>query len=167
MSKQINAVVRNATETQELASGLAQLVSVGDLLVLLGDLGAGKTCFTQGLARGLDIAERVTSPTFTLANRYEGRLILNHLDVYRLSGAAETLDLDLYEMAEEGVTVIEWGHNISGVLAESRLEIEFTYLDDTSETAQECRHIKLTVVGDGWGERTADLESVLEPWRQK
>jgi len=162
----MNALTQNATETQELAVSLARLLNIGDLLVLLGDLGAGKTCFTQGLARGLEIEDRVTSPTFTLVNQYRGRLVLNHLDVYRLGGAAESLDLDIYEMAEQGVTVIEWGHNISGVLAESRLEIELTYLDDISEESHESRNISLTMIGDEWNDRSDKLKTVLEPWWQ-
>ncbi len=163
----MRALTRNASETQELSDSLAQILAVGDVVVLLGDLGAGKTCFTQGLARGLGIDERVTSPTFTLVNRYEGRLTLNHLDVYRLSGEAETLDLDLYEMAEQGVTVIEWGHNISGVLAESRLEVELRYLEDLSEESMQSRNIDITIIGDDWNDRIPELETLLEPWRQR
>lgn len=103
-------------QTRALAAAMAPLLAVGDLLVLTGDLGAGKTCFTQGLGRGLGIDDRITSPTFTLAARYHGRLTLHHLDVYRLDSVAETLDLDLPDLLESGVTVIEWGDQILSVL---------------------------------------------------
>ncbi|MEL6981209.1 MAG: tRNA (adenosine(37)-N6)-threonylcarbamoyltransferase complex ATPase subunit type 1 TsaE, partial [Actinomycetota bacterium] len=98
--------------TQAFAAALAEVLVDGDLLVLTGDLGAGKTCFTQGLGAGLGIDDRITSPTFTLANRYRGRLILHHLDVYRLDGEADAADLDLDDLLESGVTVIEWGDRV-------------------------------------------------------
>ena len=84
----------SALQTQEVASSLAALVQAGDLLVLCGDLGAGKTAFTQGFGRALGVTTPITSPTFTLANRYEGdALTVNHLDVYRLSHIDEVQDL--------------------------------------------------------------------------
>ena len=83
------------SQTQAAAALLSAVFGDGDLVVLAGDLGAGKTCFTQGVAVGLGIEGRVTSPTFTLHNRYEGSIVLNHLDVYRLDDLEETLDLDL------------------------------------------------------------------------
>ncbi|MEL7158633.1 MAG: tRNA (adenosine(37)-N6)-threonylcarbamoyltransferase complex ATPase subunit type 1 TsaE, partial [Actinomycetota bacterium] len=102
--------------TRALAGAMATVLDDGDLLVLTGDLGAGKTCFTQGLGAGLGIEDRITSPTFTLVSEYRGRLDLHHLDVYRLDGPADTLDLDLHELAEDGVTVIEWGERIDAAL---------------------------------------------------
>ncbi len=110
-------------QTKWVAEALADLLHDGDLIVLAGDLGAGKTCFTQGLGAGLGIDDRITSPTFTLANHYEGRLGLDHLDVYRIDDLAETLDLDLPELLESGVTVIEWGEQIDPVLPTDRLTI--------------------------------------------
>lgn len=122
-------------DTQALASELATVLADGDLLVLTGDLGAGKTCFTQGLGRGLGIEDRMTSPTFTLANRYQGRLLLNHLDVYRLEALAETMDLGLTELLEDGVTVIEWGDKIGEVLPVDHLVVALRYLDLTHDDA--------------------------------
>jgi tRNA threonylcarbamoyladenosine biosynthesis protein TsaE len=113
--------------TRALAAGLASCLQTGDLLVLTGDLGAGKTCFAQGLGAGLAVAEPITSPTFTLVSRYEGRLVLNHLDVYRLDDPSETTDLDLPELLEDGVTVIEWGERIHTVLPTQRLTIELRF----------------------------------------
>lgn len=120
-----------ADETQQLAQRLAALLRDGDLIVLAGDLGAGKTCFTQGLGRGLGIDDRITSPTFTIHSQYSGRLTLNHLDVYRIDQLEDTLDLDLPEMLESGVTVIEWGEQIDPVLPDHLVvRIEFGDADD-------------------------------------
>lgn len=116
-------------ETQDLAAALADVLVDGDLLVLTGDLGAGKTCFAQGLGRGLGIEDRITSPTFTLANTYRGRLTLHHLDVYRLNSVAETLDLGLAELLEDGVTVIEWGDRITEVLPADHLLVALRFPD--------------------------------------
>ena len=109
--------------------------------MLSGDLGAGKTCFTQGVARGLGIGGRVTSPTFTLANRYAGRLTLNHLDVYRLDHVDETVDLDLPELLEEGVTVIEWGERILPVLGPEVLVLRILH----GAVNDDDRHIEIAV----------------------
>jgi tRNA threonylcarbamoyladenosine biosynthesis protein TsaE len=114
-------------QTRALAAVMAPLLAVGDLLVLTGDLGAGKTCFAQGLGRGLGIDDRITSPTFTLASRYHGRLTLHHLDVYRLDSVAETMDLDLPELLESGLTVIEWGDQILSVLPDQYLLVALRF----------------------------------------
>jgi tRNA threonylcarbamoyladenosine biosynthesis protein TsaE len=101
----------------------------GDLVVLSGELGAGKTQFAKGIAEGLDIEDRITSPTFALHQRYEGRATLHHLDVYRLDDLAETIDLDLPELMESGVTVIEWGDTILDVLPPDRLLVRLGFVD--------------------------------------
>ncbi len=110
-------------DTIRLAAALGSVLRAGDLLVLTGDLGAGKTQFTKGIAVGLGIEDRVTSPTFALHQQYEGRELLHHLDVYRLDDLAETIDLDLPELIESGVTVIEWGDTIEAVLPAERLVV--------------------------------------------
>jgi len=115
-------------ETRAVAAALAPRLRVGDVLVLTGDLGAGKTAFTQGLAAALGVDEPVTSPTFTIASQYDGRdLTLHHLDVYRLDDVAETLDLDLPDLMESGVTVIEWGEQILEALPAGHLVIRLVY----------------------------------------
>ncbi len=116
-------------ETRAVAAELATVLMDGDLLVLTGDLGAGKTCFAQGLGVGLGIEDRITSPTFTLANRYAGRLVLHHLDVYRLDTVGEAIDLGLPELLEDGVTVIEWGDRIDRVLPADHLLVTLRYPD--------------------------------------
>jgi tRNA threonylcarbamoyladenosine biosynthesis protein TsaE len=120
----------SATETQQLAAALAALVQPGDLVVLAGDLGAGKTTFTQGFGRALGVTEPITSPTFTLAQQYEGRLRVHHLDVYRLEQLAEVAELGLSELLDDGgVVLIEWGDAILGVLPGDYLEVRLTYGD--------------------------------------
>lgn len=109
---------------------------MGDLVVLTGDLGAGKTQFTKGIADALGVRKPVTSPTFALHQQYEGRHRLHHLDVYRLDALSDTLDLDLPELLDTGITVIEWGDSISPVLPIERLTVRLVHdaIDDRRRT---------------------------------
>ena len=123
-----------AAQTQAAGAWLAKRLRNGDVLALAGDLGAGKTAFTQGLAAGLGITTPVTSPTFVLINRYrapDGR-ILQHADCYRLADApAEMWDIGLTDlMSGDEILVIEWADRIPGLLPAEYLEITFTYLDE-------------------------------------
>jgi len=152
-------VTTSAVKTQALAAALAPLVRDGDLLVLVGDLGAGKTAFTQGLGAALGVEGPITSPTFTLANRYEGRLVLNHLDVYRLEVLAEVHDLALAELSDDGVTVIEWGDTIEPVLPGDRLDIRITF-----GPGDDDRVLELAALGGAWAERLDELCSALGEW---
>ena len=147
------------SETRRLAAAIAGLVDDGDLLVLVGDLGAGKTAFTQGFAAALGVEAPVTSPTFTLANRYEGRLVVNHLDVYRLEDLVEARYLAIPELLEQGVTLIEWGEMILPTLPADRLDVSITFGDGDDD-----RRIELCAVGDRWGSRSSDLGVALQPW---
>lgn len=144
---------QSPAETKELAAQLAASLQSGDLLILTGDLGAGKTCFTQGIGLGLGISDPITSPTFALHQVYEGRLTLNHLDVYRLDDLAETLDLDLPELMEEGVTVIEWGEQISPVLPSEHLTLRIL-LDPENNDSR-------TLQFEASGQRFEDLVASL------
>ena len=111
-------------ETQQLGRGLAQHFKGGEVLLLSGTLGAGKTCLTQGIAWGLGIREHARSPTFVLASEYQGRLTLYHLDLYRLDDLMEIDDLGLDEyLFGKGVCVIEWAEKGRGVLPEEGLTI--------------------------------------------
>jgi tRNA threonylcarbamoyladenosine biosynthesis protein TsaE len=147
-----------AEETRDLAAALAELARPGDLVVLVGDLGAGKTVFTQGLGRGLGIDEQITSPTFALVQSYVGRLDLHHLDVYRLDQVNEALDLGLAEMLDDdAVMVIEWGDTIAPVLPHDYLEVRLSYGDDGDE-----RRVELVPVGHRWSARGRALATVVD-----
>ena len=112
-------------ETQAFAADMAKRLKAGDVLCLYGDLGAGKTAFVQGLAKGLGIDEPITSPTFTIVNEYEGRLPLYHFDVYRIADSDEMYEVGFDEYVYgEGVSVIEWPQLIADILPDKRYDIE-------------------------------------------
>ena len=122
----------SAEKTMALAQMLAKRLRAGDVLTLSGDLGAGKTTFVKGLAKGLHIQRNVNSPTFTLIKEYEGRLPLYHMDVYRLDSEEEDLGYDEY-FDGDGVTVIEWAEKIANRLPEDRLHVK---IQRTSENGR-------------------------------
>ena len=149
--------------TRDLAHATASLARPGDVVVLAGDLGAGKTAFVQGFGRGLGVEERITSPTFTLVHVYDGRLPVHHLDVYRLEQLSEALDLGLPEMLDEGgVVLIEWGDAILPVLPHDFLEVRLT-----CGAGDDDRHIAFRPVGPAWAPRSDALAGVLTPWRDR
>lgn len=151
----ISASTTSPEETAQLATGLADLAMVGDLLVLVGDLGAGKTAFSKAYGAALGVEEPMTSPTFTIAREYEGRLPLHHLDVYRLEQMAEVLDLDLPGLLESGgVVLIEWGDAIIPMLPPDYLEVRFTFGEGDDD-----REISLNLVGENWESR---IDAVAE-----
>ena len=111
-------------DTLQVARALAALVREGDIIVLEGVLGSGKTAFVSGLAEGLGVTELVTSPTFVLVKRYEdGFMPLVHADVYRLGSSAEFEDLDLLHSARDGLLAIEWGDAVVGSLPDTYLTV--------------------------------------------
>ena len=114
----------DAAETRALAARLAAVARPGDLLCLVGDLGAGKTQFAKGFAAGLEVGDTVTSPTFVLMAEYAGRLPLFHLDLYRLDDAADALAGGLLdERQAEGVALVEWAERLGPALPASRLDV--------------------------------------------
>ena len=117
-------VTKGPDETHRVARDLMQRLGPGSVLALHGELGAGKTCFVQGLARALGIHRPVTSPTFTLINEYNGRHRLYHIDLYRVSDSEEALRLGLDEyMHGDGITAIEWAERVAGLLPEHTLHV--------------------------------------------
>ena len=113
-------------ETEELGKVLGRILLPGDLFFLSGDLGSGKTLLVRGVTIGLASTETATSPTFALIHRYEGKLPLYHLDLYRLSGPADLAPLALEEiMEEEAAFMIEWGEPAKATLAATYMEVEF------------------------------------------
>lgn len=122
-------------DTRAAARRLAALCRPGDVIVLNGSLGAGKTAFAGGLADGLGVDEPVTSPTFVLMRTYRsGFLPFFHVDAYRLGSIGEFEDLAAIESSEEGVVVIEWGGAVAAALPKDRLEVDLTRNDDESRT---------------------------------
>jgi len=136
--------------TQQLAEHIASYVKAGDVLTLSGDLGAGKTTFTKGFARGLGIKRAVSSPTFTIIKEYHGRLPLYHMDAYRLEHSDEDIGFDEYFYGE-GVTVIEWASFIESFLPEERLAIAIQKGTETE------RKITFTAIGSHYEEIVRQL----------
>ena len=126
---QVSFTTHSTEQTMGLAQRLADKLVEGDVILLEGDLGAGKTTFTKGLAKGLHITRNVNSPTFTIIKEYEGRLPLYHMDVYRLEESDEDLGFDDYFYGN-GVTVVEWAHLIKDYLPAERLEINIYHKGD-------------------------------------
>ncbi|MGN1399049.1 MAG: tRNA (adenosine(37)-N6)-threonylcarbamoyltransferase complex ATPase subunit type 1 TsaE [Erysipelotrichaceae bacterium] len=124
-------ITETAAETKAVAASLAKLVSAGSLITLSGQLGAGKTTFTQGLACGLNIKKNVTSPTFNLLKIYNGDLPLYHIDAYRLEGIEQDLGFDEY-IDSDGICVIEWSNFIKQLLPDELLNVEINILDNDS-----------------------------------
>lgn len=119
-------ITNSPEETEELGRRLAALLKPGSVVAYTGDLGAGKTAFTRGLARGLGIEGGVTSPTFTIVNEYEGgRMPLFHFDMYRLGGEEELFDIgwDDY-LARGGVCAVEWSENVAGALEGDAVRVD-------------------------------------------
>lgn len=138
--------IASPKEMHQLGERIGSLCKAGDLILLNGPLGAGKTVFVQGVGAALGI-EEVTSPTFVISRIHKGPLPLIHVDVYRLLEAGKAAlyldDLDLDSPREEAVTVIEWGGDESARLADDRLEIVIDRREDT-------RQVSITAIGDRW-----------------
>ena len=148
------ASTSSVSETKLIAAALATVVGPGDVITLDGDLGAGKTQFTQGFADELDIEGPVTSPTFNLVTVYEdGCMLLYHFDLYRLEDALELEDIDFYGIVEgDGVSCIEWASKFPEEMPEDRLEV---YLEVLSETDR-C------IKARAWG----NAAQLLDFWQQ-
>lgn len=127
-------ISQSEKDTYKIASIFEKLLKGGEVVILNGDLGAGKTTFTKGLAKALNVAENVTSPTFTLMNIYtSGRLNLYHFDMYRIEDQSEALELGLNEFfnSPNSVCMIEWAKNIRSLLPKKLITIDIKKLNDT------------------------------------
>lgn len=146
--------VASPDQARALAARLAGVLRAGDLVILTGDLGAGKTTFTQGLGAGLSVRGDVTSPTFVISRVHPslvGGPALVHVDAYRLGGIDELDDLDLDTSLDEAVTVVEWGEGVAEELAETRLEVTITRSRGAAAHDEEDpRRMRFTPVGARW-----------------
>ncbi|NBU56527.1 MAG: tRNA (adenosine(37)-N6)-threonylcarbamoyltransferase complex ATPase subunit type 1 TsaE [Acidimicrobiia bacterium] len=131
---------------------------IGDVIVLSGDMGAGKTAFAQGFGRALGVTEPITSPTFTVVHTYDtGRILLHHADLYRLDRTSEIDDLALAELTEdEGILLVEWGDVAADRLG-SHLLVSLEPIDDDDD----ARRVTIRPVGSSWSTRWPKLEGVL------
>jgi tRNA threonylcarbamoyladenosine biosynthesis protein TsaE len=126
---------RSHDETQRIGEALGARLGPGDVIACIGELGTGKTCFLQGLVRGLGVREPATSPTFVLINHYEGRFPVYHLDAYRAENLIEILDLGVEEMLRgDGVTVVEWGEKLLPLLPSHTIVVRISGLGDEPRT---------------------------------
>ncbi|TCI29245.1 tRNA (adenosine(37)-N6)-threonylcarbamoyltransferase complex ATPase subunit type 1 TsaE [Exiguobacterium sp. SL-10] len=134
-------ITHSAAETQAVAEKIATLVQAGTVITLNGDLGAGKTTFTQGFGKGLGVTRNVNSPTFTIMKQYQGRLPLYHMDVYRLEDTGDDIGLEEY-INGDGVAIVEWSNLIESSLPTERLAITIERIGD------EERQLTFAPVGD-------------------
>jgi tRNA threonylcarbamoyladenosine biosynthesis protein TsaE len=140
--------------TAAVGTLLAGLLAPGDVVVLSGPLGAGKTRLVQGVAAGLGIERRVTSPTFVLVRRHEAAIPLVHVDAYRLSDARDLLTLDDDVLDATVVTCVEWGDVVRDVLPDDRIECDVQVEGDDGDAP---RGISIDLVGEGWAGREVEL----------
>lgn len=158
----LRARTAGVEETRALAGALSSLAAPGDLILLAGELGAGKTAFAQGFGAGLGIDDQITSPTFTLARHYQGRLALHHVDVYRLERFSEMQDVGISELLDSGgVLLIEWGDAIAPALPSDYLEVRLTYGDGDDD-----RELELECVGGAWSARSQRVGETIAPWSE-
>jgi tRNA threonylcarbamoyladenosine biosynthesis protein TsaE len=156
----LTANTKSVDDTRSLAAEIAALSRSGDLLLLAGDLGAGKTSFVQGFGRALGVEEPITSPTFVLVHTYEGIVPVVHVDVYRLDHLQELLDLGIGELLDAGgVTLIEWGDVVLPALPSDFLEVRLELGDGDDE-----RVVRVRANGSSWAGRHEPLRKALDRW---
>jgi tRNA threonylcarbamoyladenosine biosynthesis protein TsaE len=156
----IGAATKSADDTRDLAAQISSLVRPGDVVLLSGELGAGKTTFAQGFGRGLGVTEPIVSPTFILMRSYPGRLPLVHCDVYRLDHLQEVIDLGLPELLDDGaVALVEWGDVVASALPADFLEVRMEFGDGEDE-----RTLRFRAVGPKWSARLDPMRAAVSRW---
>lgn len=151
---------RSPEETQDLGEQIGRLALPGEVLLLLGDLGTGKTTFVKGMARGLGVTGDVRSPTFILMHEYEGRYPMLHVDLYRCSSHTEVVELGLEQLMEAPrVVAVEWGEKAFPLVSDDYLEIEFAW----DETSEDDRTLQFRPYGR-WRERMRELGDSVRGW---
>ena len=157
----MKVVTRSVEETRALGEQLGRDVLVpGDVVILSGELGAGKTVFAQGVGRGLGVEGPIVSPSFTLVREYDGRIHLCHVDIYRLERVQELHDLGIEDQMEDNVTVIVWGEVAAAALPTDRLEVRLT-----PGVGPDERIIELVLLGQSWRRRSRQLAEIVEARR--
>jgi tRNA threonylcarbamoyladenosine biosynthesis protein TsaE len=155
----VQLISHSPEQTQQLGKYLGNLARAGDVFLLTGNLGSGKTCLTQGIAWGLDVKEYAFSPSFVIAREYHGRLTLYHIDFYRLNRVEEIVDLGLEEyLYGKGVCVVEWAEKGMAVLPKEHLLINLSYMSDTVRT------ISLEPKGHRYTQLLKSLNLGLKTW---
>jgi tRNA threonylcarbamoyladenosine biosynthesis protein TsaE len=168
MAAEVALSVPTSAETRALGAAVAGHVRAGDVVVLTGELGAGKTTLVQGAAEALGVTSRVTSPSFVLRRDYQGRVPVAHLDVYRLEHLAEVADLGYEELLEtEAVVFIEWGDAMGPLLPDEHLELELSFgpPELAADAGDEPRRLRARGHGPDWERRFGGLAAVLERWQ--
>lgn len=156
--REVVLISSSPEQTRAIGAAVAAVLRPGDVVLLAGDLGAGKTCFVQGAAAALGVAAPVTSPSFVLVREYAGDVRVVHADVYRLNSLQELIDLGYEEVLDpDSVTFVEWGDAVSGLLPEDRLQVEIRREDD-----EDHRRVILHG-GTGWEAR---LDRIAAPVRE-
>ncbi len=151
----LELISHSPEQTQKLGVRIGELALPGDVFLLTGELGAGKTCLTQGIAWGLGIKEYALSPTFVIMRELYGRLPLYHIDLYRLDNIEESLDLGLDDyLYGKGVCVVEWADKALSILPKKHLLIKIKYLSDTERSFQI----------EGYGERYVEMIEKLRDY---
>jgi len=126
----LTIITKSPEETKKIGKDISKLVKPGDLIAFYGELGAGKTCFIQGVSEGLEVKDYVTSPSFTIINEYQGKIFVYHFDLFRLNDIEEILELGYEEyFYGNGLTVIEWANKIEKLLPKDHLKIDIKFKD--------------------------------------
>lgn len=155
---------RSAATTRAVGAAVAELLRPGDVVVLSGDLGTGKTVFAKGVAAALGVTEPVVSPTFSLVREYRGRVPLVHVDVYRLDRMQEVIDLGLDDVFDDDrVTIVEWGDAVAALLPPRRLEVRLAAVpvEAGSDPAADDRRVVAVRAEGGWDGRVPALLEAL------
>lgn len=146
--------VENSEQTIKVGYALGSLLNASDVVLLEGDLSAGKTTFTKGIGQALGVTRVINSPTFTIVKTYSGRVNLYHMDLYRLDGLGN--DLDLYEYFEgDGVCVVEWPHQVEDLLPDEYVSVNIT------RTGQNTREIKIEGIGEKYKKLVGEIKCTL------
>lgn len=156
------ATVDSVAQMHLLGAAISDVLLAGDVIALNGDLGAGKTCFVQGIARGMGVAQPVTSPTFVLMREYAGRVPLVHVDVYRLSSLADVHDLGDDVCAPDRVTAIEWAEAVRPVLGDTYLDVDIAIT--AGDSYPERRTVTFTAYGESWAARHQAVAKACAPF---